>query len=79
MENHHKSASYRPCGCRADCCMGWKSTVAEPCWGEVEACDEFHSDDGDYFFFHACEGHWDQYDDEPYIPEPKGGEIGQAE
>ena len=42
------------CYCGASC---YFEKSDEPCWGEVEAIDEYYSDDGDYEWIHACQGH----------------------
>lgn len=73
MSDITKSPSYRPCSCGGECYLG---SEEEPCWGEVAAADESETGDGDFYWVHACEGHYDcvawRHDkDHPYIKEPK--------
>lgn len=68
-----QSPSYKPCHCGAACDFSDESTDAEPCWGDVDAVDEVQCAEDEYYFVHACEGHFNfsEYPRGPYIPEPK--------
>ena len=58
-----KSESYKPCHCGADCGAG---NDTEICWGEVNAVDEWQSEE-DWGWIHRCEGH--DIDTNKYTPE----------
>lgn len=61
------STPYKPCSCRADCPYQ-DENPDEPCWGPVNAVDEWYTDD-DWGWYHACEGHHDVVSGGKYIRE----------
>ena len=54
------------CYCGASCFF---EKSDEPCYGEVETVDETYSEDGDYDWIHACQGHINCFMGGPYIPD----------
>ncbi len=68
-----KSPSYQPCDCKAECSFLDESTPERPCWGPVNAVDEISGPDGEYWWVHACEGHFNfsDYPRGPYKQERK--------
>jgi hypothetical protein len=69
------SKSYNAAACCGDnCSYDHLSTEDEPCWGGVEVVGEdCTADYSDCWWYHACQGHHNFYDDAwdnpKYIPE----------
>jgi hypothetical protein len=68
--------SYNPNACCGDHCYEFYAGVeaqdgADPCWGDVEAIDEYLDGDDGFIWIHACRGHRDTWDGGAYIPKPE--------
>jgi len=63
---YFKSKSYNPKACcGADCTYEYRSTLEQPCWGDVVVVGEdCNSDYSDCWWIHACQGHIDFYDED---------------
>lgn len=66
MTEELKSASYKECSCGCDCyALGISDKL---CWGDVQAIDEFSSED-EFGYVHACMGHTSEYEGNSYLEE----------
>ena len=53
-----KKESYKSTECCVDGdCYMLDSEENEPCWGQVTVVAKEYTDDDDYWWIHACEGH----------------------
>lgn len=60
------------CCSYARCHFGSKD---EPCWGVVDVVAEEYAE-SDYWWIHACDGHWNTYEGGAYIKSDKPEDQG---